>query len=68
MEDNDEGGMDVLFALDQATIVDEQPSSRAYLENADQRKFGSALKGLNSQKSLETDQFPRTTKNTWSVE
>ena len=61
MERNDEGGMGILLALDQATIIDEQLSSHAHLENADQRKFGSVLKGLKSQKSLENDQFPRTT-------
>jgi hypothetical protein len=30
-----------------------------YLENADQDKYGSLLKGLNSQKSLGHDQYPR---------
>ena len=41
-------------------MIDDQLSSHAHLENADQRKFGSALKGLQSQKSLENDQFKRT--------
>ena len=59
MEINDEGGMDILFALNQATMIDEQLSSYVCLENADQSKFGSVLKGLKSQKILENDQFPR---------
>ena len=61
MEGNDEGSMCVPFALDQVTTIDEQLISYACLENSDQSKFGSVLKGLKSQKSLENDQFLRTT-------
>ena len=60
MEDNEEGGMELLVGLDQATMIDEQLSSYVYLENADQRNFGSVLKGLKNQKILENDQFPKT--------
>ena len=60
MESNDEGGMDTLLTLDQATMIDDQLSSHVCLKNADQSKFGSVLKGLKSQKILENDQFPRT--------
>ena len=42
-------------------MVGEQLSSHACLENVDQSKFGIVLKSLKSQKSLENDQFPRTT-------
>ena len=31
-----------------------------YLENSDQAKYGSILKGSNSQKSLKNYQFPKT--------
>jgi hypothetical protein len=37
----------------------EQLFTFLYLENADQDKYGSLLKGLNSQKSLGHDQYPR---------
>jgi hypothetical protein len=37
----------------------EQLFTFVYLENADQDKYGSLLKGLNSQKSLGHDQYPR---------
>jgi hypothetical protein len=37
----------------------EQLFTFLYLENTDQAKFGSLLKGLNSQKSLGHDQYPR---------
>ena len=30
-----------------------------YLENADQAKYGNLLKGLNAQKSLKNDQYPK---------
>ena len=30
-----------------------------YLVNADERKYGSVVKGLNSQKALKNDQFPK---------
>ena len=46
MEDNEERGLDLLFGLDQATMIDKKPRSHACLENANQRKFGSVLKGL----------------------
>jgi hypothetical protein len=38
-----------------------------YLENADQDKYGTILKNLNSQKSLGNDQFPRTIVKTNNV-
>ena len=40
--------------------ADEQLSTYAYLVNADERKYGSIVKGLNSQKALKNDQFPKT--------
>ena len=40
--------------------VNEQLSTYAYLVNADERKYGSIVKGLNSQKALKNDQFPKT--------
>ena len=69
IESNDEGGMDILFALDQATMADEQLRSRACLENADQSKCGSALKGLKSKKKLgKRSVCEDHAKSTWSVE
>ena len=59
MEDNEKGDLGLLFGLDQKTMVYDQLRSCSCLENADQRKFGSALKGLQSQKILKTRQFPR---------
>ena len=38
----------------------EQMFAFIYLENADQDKYGSILKNLNSQKSLGNDQYPKT--------
>ena len=38
----------------------EQLFAFLYMENSDQAKYGSLLKGLNSQKSLGHDQYPRT--------
>ena len=46
MEGNDEGGMELLLGFYQATMIDEQMSSRTCLQNADQREFGSVAKGL----------------------
>ena len=40
--------------------ADEQLSTYAYLVNADEKKYGSIVKGLNSQKALKNDQFPKT--------
>ena len=40
--------------------ADEQLSSFIYLVNSDQRKYGSVIKGLHSQKALQNDQYPRT--------
>ena len=37
-----------------------QLPNRKILENSDQEKYRSLLKGLNSQKSLGLDQYPRT--------
>ena len=39
--------------------ADEQLSSFIYLVNSDQRKYGSVIKGLHSQKALQNDQYPR---------
>ena len=39
--------------------ADEQLTTYLYLINADQEKYGSVLKGLNSQKALNNDQFPK---------
>jgi hypothetical protein len=40
--------------------VSEQLFAFLYMENSDHEKYGSLLKGLNSQKSLGHDQYPRT--------
>jgi hypothetical protein len=37
----------------------EQLFAFLYMENSDQAKYGSLLRGLNSQKSLGHDQYPR---------
>ena len=39
--------------------ADEQLSSFIYLVNSDQRKYGSVIKGLHSQKALQNNQYPR---------
>ena len=39
--------------------ADEQLTTYLYLLNADQEEYGSVLKGLNSQKTLNNDQFPK---------
>ena len=52
MEGSEEAGMCLLLGLDQATMIDKKLSSHDCLERVDQRKFGSALKGLLSQKIL----------------
>ena len=57
MEDNEEGGLDLLLGLDQATMIDEKLSSHACLENVDQRKFGSALKGCKVKRAGKTINF-----------
>ena len=38
-----------------------------YLENSDQNKYGSIIKGLNEQKSLGNDQYPKTITETNNV-
>ena len=38
-----------------------------YLENSDQRKYGTIIENLNSQKSLGNDQYPRTIVETNNV-
>ena len=45
----------------------EQLFAFLYLENADQSKYGLLLRGLNSQKSLGHDQYPRTLNESNSV-
>ena len=67
IEDNKEGGMELLFSLDQATMIDEQLRPCTHIENVDQYKFISALKMLQSQKSLENDRFPRTVQKAHSL-
>ena len=67
MEGNEEGDMELMFGLDQATMIDEQQKSCACLENADQLNFGSSLKDLQSQKILENYQYSRTMLNAHSV-
>ena len=39
--------------------ADEQLTTYLCLVNADQEKYGSVLRGLNSQKALNNDQFPK---------
>ena len=39
--------------------ADERLASYLYIKNADGGKYGSLLKGLNAQKSLKNDQFPK---------
>ena len=46
MEDNQEDGLDLLLGLDQTMMIDDQLSSHDCVQNADQRKFESTLKGL----------------------
>ena len=41
-------------------IADEQLSTYVYLVNSDQRKYGTLIKGLHSQKALNNDQYPKT--------
>ena len=60
VKDSSEGVLRLLFGLDEAKEIGEKLSARFFLENANQSKFGSATKALASQKSLEDDQFPRT--------
>ena len=40
--------------------ADERLAACMYLINADQNKYGSVLKNLNSQKSFKNDQYPST--------
>ena len=60
VEDDDEGGLGLLLWLVQTTTVNKQLSARTYLEIIDQRKLGSVSKGLESHKSIENDQLPKT--------
>ena len=39
--------------------ADEKLSTYLYIKNADQAKYGNLLKGLNAQKSLKNDQYPK---------
>ena len=61
VEESDEGRLDILFWINQATEIDEQLRTCAYLEKEYQSKLGSTIKGLKRQTSLENDQFPKTT-------
>ena len=60
IEDNNEGAQGMLFGLDQAKKVGDKLSVHAFLDNLSQIKFGRAMKGLESQKSLENNQFLKT--------
>ena len=51
--------LDVIKTEDCIRRASEQLFAFLYLENTDQAKYGSLLKGLNSQKSLGHDQYPR---------
>jgi hypothetical protein len=53
--------------ITQTKQASEQLFAFLYLENSDQEKYGSLLKGLNSQKLLGHDQYPRLTSETNSV-
>ena len=48
MKDHSEGGLSLLFGLDQSKEIDEQVSTFAHLENVDNSKFGRIMKGLAS--------------------
>jgi hypothetical protein len=50
---------DQIIIQDCIDKASEQLFAFLYLENADDDKYGSLLKGLNSQKSLGHDQYPR---------
>ena len=39
MEDNEEGGLDLLFGSDQGTMIDEQLSSHTHLEHAENARL-----------------------------
>ena len=54
----DENGLDKLEDLTEK--ADEQFCSYLYLVNSDQGKYGTIIKGLNSQKALQNDQVHRT--------
>ena len=45
--------------MELAKQASEQLFTYIYLENADQKKYGTVLKNLNSQKSLGNDQYPK---------
>ncbi len=51
--------LDMIKTEDQIKKASEQLFAFLYLENTDQAKYGTLLKGLNSQKSLGLDQYPR---------
>ena len=51
--------LDMIKTEDQIKKASEQLFAFLYLENTDQAKYGTLLKGLNSQKSLGHDQYPR---------
>jgi uncharacterized protein with GYD domain len=51
--------LDAIKTEDCIRRASEQLFAFLYLENTDQAKYGSLLKGLNSQKSLGHDQYPR---------
>ena len=67
IENNEEGGLDLLLGLDQETIIDYELSTCVHLENADQRKCGSVLKGLQSQKNMENPISKGYNRRSWSV-
>jgi hypothetical protein len=51
--------LDVIKTEECIVTASEQLFAFVYLENTDQAKYGSLLKGLNSQKSLGHDQYPK---------
>ena len=44
----------------QIKLAGEQLTTYVYLVNSDQVKYGTVIKGLNSQKALNNDKFPKT--------
>ena len=67
IEHSKEGGQYLLIGSDQSKNMGDKLCTYDFLENADQRKFGSVEKGLVSQKILENDQFPKIIANAHGV-
>ena len=47
------------YGNERKCYLDEKLSTYLYIKNANQAKYGNLLKGLNSQKSLKNDQYPK---------